>query len=374
MGAFIAGSFYSFDGVRRRNASRLTTCGAASGCLGFRFRNLGFGLGLLLLSGLRHRGRVEPQSEAHIRISEAGHRAERNDQRRRHATERQADAEQSGLGVHLEVPELVLQDDRHLLRILRAQPRRDHDARMIGAERDVEMVLAGQAVRRGVRQCQHQHLAHRRLGPLVVREQAFRPLFRIIFHQRPRTSAAPIARGGRWGKGSRRHALYTAAERPNATPTKSRHRSNGRDGRQRDTALAANAVDDGRGPVRDEYRIQHPQPHHAAVPAGTRRVLAGRGGHLGRRAGLDHLVRGDLHRPALGQSGRSLRTKADGAAIDAGDCDLHVADGPGAEPVAHGGNSCRHGRAGRVQFRRNTAGVHAGAGKSAGFVAAKLSR
>ena len=56
----------------------------------------------------------------------------------------------SGLVVHLQVPELVLQDDRHLLRILRAQPRRDHDAGMIGAERDVEMVLAGQAVGGGV--------------------------------------------------------------------------------------------------------------------------------------------------------------------------------------------------------------------------------
>ena len=52
-----------------------------------------------------------------------------------------------------------------------------------------------------------------------------------------------------------------------------------------------------------------------------------------------------------------------------GICDLHVADGPCAEPLAHGGISRRHGGAGRVQFRRDAAGVHAGAGTPAGLFA-----
>ena len=117
-----------------------------------------------------------------MRIGEAGHRAERDHQRRGHAAERQADADQPGLVVHLQVPELVLQDDRHLLRILRAQSRRYHHAGMVGAERQIEVVLAGQAVGGGIGYRPRHHLAHRRLHPLIVGEQAFRLLLLVLCH------------------------------------------------------------------------------------------------------------------------------------------------------------------------------------------------
>ncbi len=60
--------------------------------------------------------------------------------------------------VDFEVPELVLQDDRHLVGIALQHRRRDDHARRLGLERDVEMMLARQAVARRVAK----HLAHHR--------------------------------------------------------------------------------------------------------------------------------------------------------------------------------------------------------------------
>ena len=65
----------------------------------------------------------ELQAELHRRIEEALDGGERDEQPLRNAVERQADLE--GVLGDRQVPELVLEDDRHLLRILRAQPRRD---------------------------------------------------------------------------------------------------------------------------------------------------------------------------------------------------------------------------------------------------------
>ena len=45
-----------------------------------------------------------------------------------------------------EIPELVLEDDRHLLRIFLAQALRNADAGVVGAERDVEMMLPREPV------------------------------------------------------------------------------------------------------------------------------------------------------------------------------------------------------------------------------------
>ena len=70
-------------------------------------------------------------------------RLERHHQPLRHAAERQADLE--GLVGHLEIPELVLQDDGHFLRVLRAQRGRQPHALGGGVEGDEEMMLAGQA-------------------------------------------------------------------------------------------------------------------------------------------------------------------------------------------------------------------------------------
>jgi hypothetical protein len=88
-----------------------------------------------------------------------------------------------GFLVHPQVPELVLQDDGHLLRILRAQPRRDDHAGVVGPEGDIEMMLAGQAVDRGMGDRPRNHLAERLLGPFVVRQQAVGPLRPVILHR-----------------------------------------------------------------------------------------------------------------------------------------------------------------------------------------------
>ena len=48
--------------------------------------------------------------------------------------------------VTVKIPELMLQDDRHLLRVLRVHPRRQLHARGIGGEGDLEMMVARQAL------------------------------------------------------------------------------------------------------------------------------------------------------------------------------------------------------------------------------------
>ena len=71
--------------------------------------------------GLRIR-RFKLQTELHGRIEEALDGAERNHEAFRNPAERQPDLEP--VVRYHQIPELVLQDDRHLLRILRQQPRR----------------------------------------------------------------------------------------------------------------------------------------------------------------------------------------------------------------------------------------------------------
>jgi hypothetical protein len=48
--------------------------------------------------------------------------------------------------VHRQIPELVLEHDRHLLRVACPQMAGHGDARMVGAEGEVEMMLTGQPV------------------------------------------------------------------------------------------------------------------------------------------------------------------------------------------------------------------------------------
>ena len=124
-------------------------------------------LGLVGVLVRRLRERLELQRELHGRVGESLDRLERHDQPLSHAAERQADLER--LVGHLEVPELMLQDDRHLLRILRAQPVRQPDALGGGVEGDEEMMLAGHAlVLAGFGQHVADHAAQRLLDQNVV--------------------------------------------------------------------------------------------------------------------------------------------------------------------------------------------------------------
>jgi len=88
------------------------------------------------------------QSELYRRIEEALDRRERYHQPLGDAAERQTDLET--ILCHHQVPELMLQDDRHLFRILRQKPRRQLHAVGGGQEGDEEMMLARQAVFGGV--------------------------------------------------------------------------------------------------------------------------------------------------------------------------------------------------------------------------------
>src|SRR5262249_39653144 len=101
----------------------------------------------------------ELQAELHRRIEEALDRAERHRQPLGDAAERKPDLE-AILGHH-QVPELVLQDDGHLVRILREQARRELHALGLGNEGDEEMVLARQTMWGGVVQALAQHAAKR---------------------------------------------------------------------------------------------------------------------------------------------------------------------------------------------------------------------
>jgi hypothetical protein len=90
------------------------------------------------------------QAELHRRIEEALDRSEGNHEPLGNAAEREADLET--IFRHHQIPELMLQDNRHLFRILREQPRRQFDAFGSGQERDVEMMLSGKAMFRSIGQ------------------------------------------------------------------------------------------------------------------------------------------------------------------------------------------------------------------------------
>ena len=94
-----------------------------------------------------------------------------NDEPLRHAREGQPDLE-AALG-HGKIPVLMLQDDRHVLRVFLAQTVRHSYPGEVGAERDVEVMVAGKAVLRRVAE----DLAHdpfeRVLHQEVVADQVF---------------------------------------------------------------------------------------------------------------------------------------------------------------------------------------------------------
>ncbi len=91
---------------------------------------------------------------------------------------------------------------------------------MIGAEGQVEMMLARQPVLGGdMLQRLHHHMAQRRLGPVVVGQEAFGGLFlpgvAVVFHRRLVAEGRCIAPGG---AGERVGADFAAAQWPTGQP------------------------------------------------------------------------------------------------------------------------------------------------------------
>src|SRR6185437_6037430 len=163
-GRFVVGTFRRFARCGGRGSG-----GGGSGRRGRGRRQLllarGFGgLSGRLAFGLRDL--LELQPELHRRVEEALDRLERHAELLRHAAERKADRE-TGF-VDLEIPELVLQDDGHLLGVLRLDPVGQAHALGAGVERDVEVVLAGQTLLRRVGQHVAHDAAQRLLGEKIV--------------------------------------------------------------------------------------------------------------------------------------------------------------------------------------------------------------
>ena len=116
---------------------------------------------------------LEFQAEIDRRIDEIGHRGEGHDQGRRHAAE--AEADRKLLIVDLEVPEAVLDDDRHLVGEALDQMLGDRNARHAGLEGDVEMMAARQpAALLHLAQHPADDVAQGLLHDLVVRNQGLR--------------------------------------------------------------------------------------------------------------------------------------------------------------------------------------------------------
>ena len=129
---------------------------------------------MILMHGFGGIG-LELEAEIDRRVDEIGDRRERNPQGRRHAAERQADRE--GVLFDLQVPEAVLDYDRHLFGKAIGEVLGDRNAGHAGIEGDVEMMAARQAPRPlDLAENAADDVAKRLLDDLVVRNQAFRSL------------------------------------------------------------------------------------------------------------------------------------------------------------------------------------------------------
>ena len=131
----------------------------------------------LLLGGL------ELQRELRRRIEEPLDGVERHHEFLRHVVERQFDFEM--VVVHMQVPVLMLQHDRHFLLVLLPQFLGDADGRMLCVERNVEVVLARQAGPLHAHECRPDDAPQGILSQQIVAHQ-------ILSHgfSRPRRSAA----------------------------------------------------------------------------------------------------------------------------------------------------------------------------------------
>jgi hypothetical protein len=111
-------------------------------------------IGALLDADVLH---FEFQAKLHGRVDETGDGVEGNEQALRHIAERQADLEAAL--AHRQIPELVLENDGHFLRIFLAHALRQANARRFGPECDEEMMVAGEPFARGFTQNFADHAA-----------------------------------------------------------------------------------------------------------------------------------------------------------------------------------------------------------------------
>ncbi len=163
----LAGSnFPGMAGPIAAGGSGSAMAGLRRGFPGFGASSAGFSVAAGSLARALGHG-LELQAELHRRIEEAFDRLERDVQLLGNAVERERDLEMRlGDG---EIPELVLQHDGHLFRILLAQARRELHAGRARIERDVEMMLARQAAGLGhVGEHAAHHRAQRLLGQQIV--------------------------------------------------------------------------------------------------------------------------------------------------------------------------------------------------------------
>ncbi len=118
---------------------------------------------------------MELQREVDRRIDECSDGRIRNNQMRRYLAERQTNLEM--LGLDLQVPIFVLQHDGHLVGKALVQMRRDNNARGLGFEGDVEMMVTGKAVQRHIAKYAANHRAQCLLHHIVIGNQAIGMLF-----------------------------------------------------------------------------------------------------------------------------------------------------------------------------------------------------
>ena len=109
---------------------------------------------------------LEMHAEIDRRVAERGQGRERNAQMLGSAPEIERHAE--ALVVNLQIPELMLQDDRHFVRILGAQFGRQPNAFRRCPERDVKMVVPRQPVPGGVQQRLMNDAPQGILDPLII--------------------------------------------------------------------------------------------------------------------------------------------------------------------------------------------------------------
>ena len=118
---------------------------------------------------------MELQREIDGWVNEGGDRGVRDEQMRRDLAERQANFEMFGL--NLQVPIFVLQHNGHFIGEAFVQILRDGNTRRLRLERDVEMMVAGQAIARDIAQHAANDGAQRLLHYVIIRNQAIYMLF-----------------------------------------------------------------------------------------------------------------------------------------------------------------------------------------------------
>lgn len=109
------------------------------------------------------------QSKLDRRIGKCRDRGKGNHEMSRHLVEGQTNLEPRI--AHLEVPELVLENDRHLIRKPFAEPGGDGHTRCTRLERDVEVMMAGQSLIRHLAQNTAHHRTQGILDNLVIGNQ-----------------------------------------------------------------------------------------------------------------------------------------------------------------------------------------------------------